>query len=50
MKYEQEIGDIKDLEMTNEIVRMLIKSIIEILKNDNVQEKTIKKIENLLRK
>ncbi|MFL8969296.1 hypothetical protein ACKA04_04405 [Helcococcus kunzii] len=50
MKYEQENGGLKDLEMTNEIVRMLIKAITQILKDDNVKEETIKKIENLLRK
>lgn len=50
MKFEQENGDIIETEMTNEIVRMLIKSIIQILKDDNVNSETIKKIENILNK
>lgn len=50
MKFEQENGEIIEAEMTNEIVRMLIKSIIQILKDDNVNSETIKKIENLLNK
>ncbi|WP_282925778.1 hypothetical protein [Helcococcus kunzii] len=36
--------------MTDDDIRMIIKLIIQILKDDNVQEKTIKKIENLLDK
>ncbi|MGY3775826.1 hypothetical protein [Helcococcus sueciensis] len=50
MKFEQENGEIIETEMTNEIVRMLIKSIIQILKDDNVNSETIKKIESLLNK
>ena len=49
MKFEQENGELNE-EMTNKIVIMLIKSIIQILKDDNVNEKTIKKIENLIEK
>lgn len=34
--------------MTNEQFRVVIKMIIQILKDDNVNEETIKKIEDLL--
>lgn len=50
MKKEQELGEIQELDMTNEIVRMLVKSIIQILKDNNVEETVIKKIEDLLNK
>ncbi|MFL8888707.1 hypothetical protein [Helcococcus kunzii] len=48
MKYEQEKGS-KNY-VTNEQFRTFINLIIQILKDDNVQEHTIKKIENLLDK
>lgn len=35
--------------MTNEQFNAVLKLIIQILKDDNVSEKTIKKIENLLK-
>lgn len=34
--------------MTNEQFRVVLKMIIQILKDDNVKEETIKKIEDLL--
>lgn len=34
--------------MTNEQFRVVLKMIIQILKDDNVSEETIKKIEDLL--
>lgn len=34
--------------MTNEQFRVILKMIIQILKDDNVSEETIKKIEDLL--
>lgn len=35
--------------MTNKIVEMLIKAIIQILRNDGVNEETIRKIEDLIK-
>lgn len=35
--------------MTNEQFKIIIKIIIQILKDDNVKEETIKKIEDLLK-
>lgn len=34
--------------MTNEQFRVVLKMIVQILKDDNVKEETIKKIEDLL--
>lgn len=34
--------------MTNEQFRVVLKMIIQILKDDNVKEETVKKIEDLL--
>lgn len=36
-------------EMTNRMLEVLIKAIIQILKDDGVSEETIKKIEDLIK-
>ena len=41
--------EIMEDKMTNKIVEMLVKAIIQILRNDGVKEETIKKIEDLIK-